>query len=104
MGVRLVVGMFMAGGAAIIILAPVLSQVATSVGIHPLHFGFVMVLNIVIGLLTPPLGACLFLVCSLSRIPIGDNCRNFMDAAGRFGYNLSRRSALADLGGAHIIF
>ena len=66
----LVVGMFMEGGAAIIILAPVLSQVATSVGIHPLHFGFVVVLNIVIGLLTPPLGVCLFVVCSLSRISI----------------------------------
>jgi C4-dicarboxylate transporter DctM subunit len=66
----LLVGMFMEGGAAIIILAPVLSQVATSVGIHPLHFGFVVVLNIVIGLLTPPLGVCLFVVCSLSRIPI----------------------------------
>ena len=66
----LVVGMFMEGGAAIIILAPALSQVATSVGIHPLHFGFVVVLNIVIGLLTPPLGVCLFVVCSLSRISI----------------------------------
>ena len=66
----LVVGMFMEGGAAIIILAPVLSQVATSVGIHPLHFGFVVVLNIVVGLLTPPLGVCLFVVCSLSRISI----------------------------------
>jgi TRAP-type C4-dicarboxylate transport system permease large subunit len=44
--------------------------VATSVGIHPLHFGFVVVLNIVIGLLTPPLGVCLFVVCSLSRISI----------------------------------
>lgn len=66
----LVVGMFMEGGAAIIILAPVLAQVATQVGIHPLHFGFVVVLNIVVGLLTPPLGVCLFVVCSLSRIPI----------------------------------
>jgi tripartite ATP-independent transporter DctM subunit len=66
----LMVGMFMEGGAAIIILAPVLAQVATQVGIHPLHFGFVVVLNIVVGLLTPPLGVCLFVVCSLSRIPI----------------------------------
>ncbi|MFA5026865.1 MAG: TRAP transporter large permease [Candidatus Methylomirabilota bacterium] len=66
----LVVGMFMEGGAAIIILAPVLAQVATQVGIHPLHFGFVVVLNIVVGLLTPPLGVCLFVVCSLSRIPL----------------------------------
>jgi TRAP-type C4-dicarboxylate transport system permease large subunit len=66
----LVVGMFMEGGAAIIILAPVLSHVATTVGIHPLHFGFVVVLNIVIGLLTLPLGVCLFVLCSLSRISI----------------------------------
>jgi len=51
-------------------LAPLLSQVATSVGIHPLHFRFVVVLNIVIGLLTPRLGVCLFVVCSLSRISI----------------------------------
>jgi TRAP-type C4-dicarboxylate transport system permease large subunit len=48
----------------------VLSQVATSVGIHPLHFGFLVVLNIVTGLLTPPLGVCRFVVCSLSGISI----------------------------------
>lgn len=66
----LVVGMFMEGGAAIIILAPVLAQVATQVGIHPLLFGFVMVFNISIGLLTPPLGVCLFVVCSISRISL----------------------------------
>ncbi|KIX15515.1 TRAP transporter large permease [Dethiosulfatarculus sandiegensis] len=67
------IGMFLEGGAAIIILAPTLLAVATAVGIQPLHFGLVMVLNIVVGLLTPPLGVCLFVVCgvtglSLSRI------------------------------------
>jgi tripartite ATP-independent transporter DctM subunit len=67
------IGMFLEGGAAIIILAPTLLAVATAVGIAPLHFGLVMVLNIVVGLLTPPLGVCLFVVCgvtglSLSRI------------------------------------
>jgi tripartite ATP-independent transporter DctM subunit len=66
----LVVGMFMEGGAAIIILAPVLAQVAHAVGLHPLHFGFVMVLNLVIGLLTPPLGVCLFVACSIARISL----------------------------------
>jgi tripartite ATP-independent transporter DctM subunit len=68
----LVVGMFMEGGAAIIILAPVLAQVAQSVGLHPLHFGFVMVLNLVIGLLTPPLGVCLFVACSIARISLAE--------------------------------
>ncbi len=67
------IGMFLEGGAAIIILAPTLLAVATAVGIEPLHFGLVMVLNIVVGLLTPPLGVCLFVVCgvtglSLSRV------------------------------------
>lgn len=68
----LVVGMFMEGGAAIIILAPVLAQVAQAVGLHPLHFGFVMVLNLVIGLLTPPLGVCLFVACSIARISLAE--------------------------------
>jgi C4-dicarboxylate transporter DctM subunit len=62
--------MFMESGAAIIILAPVLSQVAQTVGLNPLHFGFVMVLNLVLGLLTPPLGVCLFVACSIARIPL----------------------------------
>lgn len=66
----LIVGMFMDGGAAIIILAPVLNQVAKAVGIHPLHFGFVMVLNIVIGELTPPLGVVLFAVCGIAKIEL----------------------------------
>jgi len=66
----LVVGMFMESGAAIIILAPVLAQVAQTVGLNPLHFGFVMVLNLVLGLLTPPLGVCLFVACSIARIPL----------------------------------
>ncbi|MCX5909566.1 MAG: TRAP transporter large permease subunit [Deltaproteobacteria bacterium] len=66
----LIVGMFMEGGAAIIILAPILAQVVKAVGIHPLHFGLVMVFNLVIGELTPPLGVVLFEVCSIARIQL----------------------------------
>lgn len=62
----LVVGMFMEGGAAIIILAPTLMKVIETVGINPLHFSFLMVLNIVVGLLTPPMGVCLFVVCGVT--------------------------------------
>ncbi len=69
-GFLLFVGMFLEGGAAIIILAPTLLAVAQSVGIHPLHFGFVMVFNIVVGLLTPPLGVCLFVVCGVTGLPL----------------------------------
>ena len=64
------IGMFLEGGAAIIILAPTLLQVSNAVGIDPLHFGFVMVLNLAIGLLTPPLGVCLFVVCGVTRIDL----------------------------------
>jgi C4-dicarboxylate transporter DctM subunit len=72
------IGMFLEGGAAIIILAPTLLAVAQSVGIHPLHFGFVMVFNIVVGLLTPPLGVCLFVVCGVTGLPLSTLIRSIM--------------------------
>ena len=62
--------MFLEGGAAIIILAPTLLAVAKAVGIMPLHFGLVMVLNIVVGLLTPPLGVCLFVVSGVTGLDL----------------------------------
>jgi C4-dicarboxylate transporter DctM subunit len=72
------IGMFLEGGAAIIILAPTLLSVAQGVGIHPLHFGFVMVFNIVVGLLTPPLGVCLFVVCGVTGLPLSTVTRSIM--------------------------
>ncbi len=71
----LIVGMFMEGGAAIIILAPTLMQVAKMVGIDQLHLAFIMVFNIVIGLLTPPMGVCLFVVCGIARLPLSEIMR-----------------------------
>ena len=65
------IGMFLEGGAAIIILAPTLLNVATQVGIEPLHFGMIMVLNMAVGLLTPPLGVCLFVVCGVTKLDLG---------------------------------
>ena len=56
--------------AALLILAPVLAPLAYQVGVHPLHFGIIMILNLVIGLITPPLGACLFTVCSIGHMPL----------------------------------
>jgi C4-dicarboxylate transporter DctM subunit len=64
------IGMFLEGGAAIIILAPTLLAITTQVGIDPLHFGLIMVLNIVVGLLTPPLGVCLFVVCGVTGLSL----------------------------------
>lgn len=66
----LFVGTFMETTASLIILTPILLPLAVKVGIDPIHFGLVMVLNLVIGLITPPLGVCLFIASSIARISL----------------------------------
>ena len=65
----LVIGCFMETVVAILILTPMLMPVIAKVGIDPLHFGLVMVLNLMIGLLTPPFGVVLFVMAGVSRLP-----------------------------------
>ncbi|KPJ84273.1 MAG: hypothetical protein AMS17_16470 [Spirochaetes bacterium DG_61] len=62
----LFVGTWLETGAAIILLGPVFGPALVSMGIHPVHLGMVMIVNLVIGLITPPFGVCLFAVSSLS--------------------------------------
>ena len=69
-GVLLIVGMFMDSGAALIVMAPILAPVAVSGGVHPVHFGIVMALTLVVGLTTPPVGPCLFAAASVSKLEI----------------------------------
>lgn len=66
----LIIGCFMDSIPALIILGPVLAPLATKIGIHPLHFGTVMCLNLTIGLATPPLGACLFTCCAVGKVTL----------------------------------
>jgi len=66
--VLFIVGMFLESNAAYIMLVPLLHPIALSYGIDPLHFGFLFVLNLVIGMLTPPVGVVLFVVCSINKI------------------------------------
>ena len=54
--------------ASLIILTPVLLPIMKQIGVDPLHFGVIMVLNLVIGLTTPPVGVCLFIACSIAGI------------------------------------
>ena len=68
--ILLIIGMFMDMTAVVIILGPILHPLAVSLGIHPLHFGIIMIVNVNIALMTPPLGACLFVACSISRISL----------------------------------
>lgn len=65
----LLVGCFLEGLAAIIILTPVLLPAAKLLGIDPVHFGVVMVLNLMIGTLTPPVGIVLFVVSRVAGLP-----------------------------------
>ncbi len=66
--VMLVVGCFMETVAAITILVPVLLPIAVKMGVDPVHFGVIMVLNLMIGLLTPPVGMVLFVLARISGL------------------------------------
>jgi tripartite ATP-independent transporter DctM subunit len=66
----LFVGMFMETIAALIILFVPLLTLATSVGVEPLHFATFAVLNLMIGLTTPPVGVCLFVCANIARLPL----------------------------------
>src|SRR4030043_2123282 len=66
----LITGCFMETGAAIILFAPILAPILINVGFHPLHVGFIFVFNLVVGMITPPVGICLFVGCSIARISI----------------------------------
>lgn len=68
--ILLVAGMLVNVTSAILILTPVLLPVATAIGMDPIHFGMMMVVNLSIGLVTPPVGADLFVACGMFRIPI----------------------------------
>lgn len=65
-----VIGMFIETSAAIIVLAPILAPVAMHFGVDPVHFGIVMVVNLALGMITPPFGVNLFAACTVARISL----------------------------------
>jgi tripartite ATP-independent transporter DctM subunit len=66
----LFMGMIMETGASVILLAPILLPIAVRLGIHPLHFALVMLVNLNIGLSTPPVGVCLFTVAPIVNLSL----------------------------------
>lgn len=66
----LIVGCFIESGVAIIVLVPILAPVALKLGIDPLHFATVVVVNLCLGLITPPMGVVLFVVCGIAKISL----------------------------------
>ena len=65
-----IIGMFIETSAAIIVLAPILAPVAVHFGIDPIHFGLVMVVNLALGMITPPFGVNLFAACTVAKISL----------------------------------
>jgi tripartite ATP-independent transporter DctM subunit len=66
----LAAGMFLNPGFSIIVFTPLLLPLATTAGFDPLHFGVIMVANLALGLITPPVGACLYIGSVISGIPV----------------------------------
>ena len=71
----LFVGMFFETGAAVILFAPIFAPAMINLGFDPLHFGIIMIVNLCIGLCTPPLGVCLYAACSISNVKLEEISR-----------------------------
>ncbi|MDD5832979.1 MAG: TRAP transporter large permease [Clostridiales bacterium] len=78
----LITGMFIDSGPAIMLLAPILCPVATSLGVNLVQFGLVMVMNLTIGLLTPPVGTAMYVGSNVSGVPIKDISRALLPFIG----------------------
>ncbi|PTX53977.1 tripartite ATP-independent transporter DctM subunit [Melghirimyces profundicolus] len=76
--ILLVLGTFMDMAPLILIMTPILLPVATQLGMDPVHFGVVMILNLSIGLITPPVGSALFVGCAVGKVPIEKATRSLM--------------------------
>jgi C4-dicarboxylate transporter DctM subunit len=74
----LLVGMFLETGAAITVLAPILTPVALKMGIDPIHFGIVMIVNLAVGMTTPPVGVNLFVACQVAGLRIEHIIRSML--------------------------
>lgn len=66
----LVVGMFIETSAAILVLAPILTPIAVAYGVDPVHFGLIIVVNLALGMITPPLGVNLFAACAVANLRV----------------------------------
>ncbi len=74
----LIVGCIMETTAALLLLVPVLAAITPQMGVDPIQFGVLMVVNLAIGMLTPPVGICLFVSCGISGLPLGQVGRAVM--------------------------
>jgi len=78
----LIVGTFMDMTPAILIFTPILLPVAKNFGMNPLHFGIILIMNLCIGLCTPPVGTCLFLGCGIANTTVTKVIRHILPFFG----------------------
>jgi tripartite ATP-independent transporter DctM subunit len=74
----LVVGMFLDSTTAILVIAPIIAKPLIAAGVDPVHLGMVVVFNLMIGLLTPPMGLALFLVADIAKVKMKEVLREMM--------------------------
>lgn len=74
----LFIGLILEGTAAMLVLVPILHPIAVQLGIDPTHFAMVVILNLMIGLTTPPMGLCLFVANSIANVGMGRLVRFIM--------------------------
>jgi C4-dicarboxylate transporter, DctM subunit len=72
------IGMFIETSAAIIVLAPILVPVAVHFGIDPVHFGVIMIINLALGMITPPFGVNLFAASAVAKISVDKIVRDLI--------------------------
>ncbi|ART51990.1 C4-dicarboxylate ABC transporter permease [Acidovorax carolinensis] len=77
-----IIGMFIETSAAIIVLAPILAPVAMHFGVDPVHFGLIMVVNLALGMITPPFGVNLFAACTVARISLDRIIKHLLPFVG----------------------
>jgi C4-dicarboxylate transporter, DctM subunit len=77
-----VIGMFVETAAAIIVLAPILAPVAVFFGIDTVHFGIIIIVNLALGMITPPVGVNLFAACAVARLPLDRMIRPLLPFVG----------------------
>ena len=66
----LMLGCFLDTGSAVLLTAPILMPVVMSLGVSGVHFGLIMVVGLMIGIITPPFGICLFVVAEVGKVPV----------------------------------
>ena len=78
----LIMGTMIEGTSLLIILTPILMPLLLKLGVNPVHFGIVMVVNLTIGAVTPPVGTILYTVCSITGTPVGEFTKEVIPFVG----------------------